>query len=659
MNKGRGGHALAALRRAAKAVDESLNAAIREIDRGFLPDKAELRSALSLGESVESRVLDFASEMLGHEPTEQDWPLLLSATLTLGQLEDALRDLREAVSWSARSSGFNWWLRRRMHDLGQEGFIVIASPGSARDFVIEQKPRLKNRFDEANTILALDADRLEQLARIRILTVPHNDGSKARWHPISLGHEIGHLLFGRSWVEKWLASQPVTGPTAVNDAIEIAQDGHDSSRVTQPAWYTELISWLSESACDAAVAYIYRDEGIACLQAYLDVNSAKLDKPGHPSPDLRIAALAAAEAADLLARFQTPAREGAGLRNRKQAYAHLVIACREAVFTILERVPFNAEESSQALADALRAQAMNWPPRTDVWSRDQVETRPTSLEAALVRSLWSEAAHVGERATWLPSPDRWRALDVIERRVDHAVDYLQFAQRFYAGSTQTGTEVRESPISSLWISAEGVRTSPPMGRIAPTLQRPTRRRPIRSLGSPAFDVRLGRHFIVFRRNEISTLSALESESSGRIQERVEVGWGERFVLHPGEMVLAVTLEQLIMDDSASAQVLSRSSIGRMGLLSATAVHVQPGFRGALTLELVNLASVPLAVSPGQRIAQIVPMPVLGQHASYGGKYQDQDWLPRFSAASEDWEMPILHVMQSTERPTDEPVDSRL
>ena len=75
----------------------------------------------------------------------------------------------------------------------------------------------------------------------------------------------------------------------------------------------------------------------------------------------------------------------------------------------------------------------------------------------------------------------------------------------------------------------------------------------------------------------------------------------------------------------------------MGLLSATAVQLHPGFRGCLTLELVNLASVPLRLSPGQRVAQIVPAPSMGKRVDYSGKYQDQDWKPHFSAVVNDWE----------------------
>jgi deoxycytidine triphosphate deaminase len=105
-------------------------------------------------------------------------------------------------------------------------------------------------------------------------------------------------------------------------------------------------------------------------------------------------------------------------------------------------------------------------------------------------------------------------------------------------------------VNMLFVSSAGVRT----------VER-------QASGTNGHDVRLGRHFVVFRRNQISTLNALDAEQQSRqIQEGVEIGWGDTFVLHPGEMVLAVTRESIVMGEDCTAQVLSRSSLGRMGLL---------------------------------------------------------------------------------------------
>jgi deoxycytidine triphosphate deaminase len=126
---------------------------------------------------------------------------------------------------------------------------------------------------------------------------------------------------------------------------------------------------------------------------------------------------------------------------------------------------------------------------------------------------------------------------------------------------------------------------------------------------------------------------------------MEVGWGDGFILHPHELVLAATFERLYLDNTCCAQVLSRSSLGRLGLLSATAVQIHPGYKGTLTFELVNLANVPLRVSPGQRVAQIVPIPVLGSSEGYDGGYQNAGAKPAFSRSKKDWDAEILKRMR--------------
>ncbi len=97
--------------------------------------------------------------------------------------------------------------------------------------------------------------------------------------------------------------------------------------------------------------------------------------------------------------------------------------------------------------------------------------------------------------------------------------------------------------------------------------------------------------------------------------------GKPLWLHPGQFVLGATLEYLRFPDDLAADVVGRSSWGRLGLLVATAVLVQPGYRGTLTLELVNHGDGPIALYPGSRIAQLVVSPVLEpSEDSYAGKY---------------------------------------
>ncbi|MBI4346966.1 MAG: dCTP deaminase [Elusimicrobia bacterium] len=137
------------------------------------------------------------------------------------------------------------------------------------------------------------------------------------------------------------------------------------------------------------------------------------------------------------------------------------------------------------------------------------------------------------------------------------------------------------------------------------------------------DVRLGRHFIAFRSSRylgVEPVGALVEEGSShsisevereeefqvrleRTVERIFVPLGHPFALHPYELVLACTLEYIALPRDVGAYVLSRSSTGRLGILSATATYIHPGFRGVVTLELVNTGPTAIEITPGMRIAQ--------------------------------------------------------
>jgi dCTP deaminase len=143
------------------------------------------------------------------------------------------------------------------------------------------------------------------------------------------------------------------------------------------------------------------------------------------------------------------------------------------------------------------------------------------------------------------------------------------------------------------------------------------------IGEASIDVRLGTRFHVLRRTQDSGLDpgTVTQSTVERGQDEVVVPIGQRLWLHPGQFVLGATLEYLRFPGDLAADVVGRSSWGRIGLLVATAVMIQPGFRGTLTLELVNHGDGPIALYPGSRIAQLVVHPVVEPaETSYAGKY---------------------------------------
>jgi deoxycytidine triphosphate deaminase len=128
-----------------------------------------------------------------------------------------------------------------------------------------------------------------------------------------------------------------------------------------------------------------------------------------------------------------------------------------------------------------------------------------------------------------------------------------------------------------------------------------------AIQSGTLDLRLGTKFIVGRRTRQVSLNPLtvDEAASKRLQDLYELPFSSSFILHPNALVLACSLEYLSLPQSVAASVVTRSSYGRAGLVTATAIHVHPGFKGCLTFELLNLGQVPIHLYPGLRIAQLV------------------------------------------------------
>jgi dCTP deaminase len=119
----------------------------------------------------------------------------------------------------------------------------------------------------------------------------------------------------------------------------------------------------------------------------------------------------------------------------------------------------------------------------------------------------------------------------------------------------------------------------------------------------SIDLHVDREFRVFQNNRYPYIDVMKEQPD--LTELVEVDEGESFILHPGEFVLGSTLERVALPDDLVARLEGKSSLGRLGLLiHSTAGYVDPGWDGYLTLELSNVANLPITIYPGMKIGQI-------------------------------------------------------
>jgi len=117
------------------------------------------------------------------------------------------------------------------------------------------------------------------------------------------------------------------------------------------------------------------------------------------------------------------------------------------------------------------------------------------------------------------------------------------------------------------------------------------------------DVRLDRFFRLFDNHKYPFIDPAEEQPD--LTRLVEVEPDEPFVLHPGEFVLGATYEQVTLPTDIAARLEGKSSLGRLGLLThSTAGFIDPGFRGHVTLELSNVATLPIKLWPGMKIGQL-------------------------------------------------------
>ena len=142
------------------------------------------------------------------------------------------------------------------------------------------------------------------------------------------------------------------------------------------------------------------------------------------------------------------------------------------------------------------------------------------------------------------------------------------------------------------------------------------------------DVRLDKFFRVFENHKYSVIDP--STEQAELTREVIAEGDEPFILHPGEFVLASTYEVITLPDDIAGRLEGKSSLGRLGLLThSTAGFIDPGFSGHVTLELANVATLPILLYPGMKIGQVCffQMSSDAEHpygsSVYGSRYQGQ------------------------------------
>lgn len=144
----------------------------------------------------------------------------------------------------------------------------------------------------------------------------------------------------------------------------------------------------------------------------------------------------------------------------------------------------------------------------------------------------------------------------------------------------------------------------------------------------SIDLRLSNRFLVFDSSRHTHINV--SRPPKDLMTLVIKDEGEPFILHPGEFVLGSTLEWVTLGPELAARIEGKSSVGRLGLqVHSTAGVIDPGFMGNITLELSNIAKIPLELDPGIFISQLtvftMSSPAVRPYGSTGlnSRYQGQ------------------------------------
>ena len=536
------------------------------------------------------------------------------------------REVTQALSYFVNEACVQW----ELHSV--DIAITVGGPGN---FVTRSTPFWATMFSSAS-----NASR-----EILSIAIPEHEGTMTKWVPIVLGHELAHHLIIHHQVPGLADIE-----SRIHDRLMMTrQQAADSENPGSFAdeWWTDEIAhaWIEELVCDAYSVALFGPAAVAAgLEFLTSLGDPTKATNTHPPTCFR---------ATLMKEWLEP---------NIPAGDQPVLAALQT--NLASEQPF---AKAVELCEAIRAETLPIKDAVNAWSKvrlydaaarqEKIEKLSDLLARGIpgafttgadydivdiVNSCW----RAGSQATRYPT----------DKLASKAVDDLYFVQSWQAAGGDVASHSPSDP-SEAYL---GVLTKANFfqrvnsGRIDELAMTPLLPG---ALGPASVDLRLSNRFIVFEQTSNAAFDALQAEQDPRrMQSKVQKSWGDPFYLHPGQLVLAATLEYIVMPDDLCAQVVTRSSYGRLGLLSATAVQVHPAYKGCLTLELVNLGSMPIAITPGQRVAQLMIFPVATAYASDEADSRKYNCPtgPEFSKIKDDTELGTLRNMRKHFDTSDSP-----
>jgi deoxycytidine triphosphate deaminase len=564
-----------------------------------------------------------------------------------------------------------------------EPVLTVGAPDS---FEVARTPDLhKLLFESLRATTPETRAEVEELAEGRslaIISVPYIEGTRTLWYPITVGHEICHLRLNDSTIgieladltSRWIEGPKAEYKRAVEQLEESPPERHLTPTLIASMLTNRLRYWAIEVVCDLNAVRLFGPAGVSAISEFISMASDSPEEATaastHPPSAVRLEVMLRGLRAlgfstgeidqQIKAWPEPPATEV----THDAVTALLIQALIEAAddlidFTFDWGFKLKNDGEFEAIVDRCVEDLLDGvPPGTHVPTNGG--DRWTEISTAhVVNAAWQAREHLvtqaGPQAAEAERRMLLKASDIaggeqrlhLDRLAGKAIDSIELARLWRdtseviaPGWAKARQPLPLSPSRDLERARGGVLSSV---CIADRLQRNAADL-TRLLVTPLFsdavqeagvDLRLGPDFIVFRHSATAAFDPLSRAQDPRmVQERVTKSWGEQFVLHPNELVLAATLEYLVIPSDLSAQVITRSSYGRLGLMTATAVQIQPGSRGCVTLELQNQGETPIVLWPGARVAQLILWSIIDPVQPRPAKY----WFPtgpEFSKAHDD------------------------